>query len=197
MAKDKESGESQDAVSESEKKTNRMFTQSDFDAALAREAKRYEEKYKGYDDLKASVEKLAKEKAEREMADKSEIEKAQLRLAEQAKKIEMLAAENHNFMVERKRDTILSDAKFSALPRAYRNMVKASENDDEVRESADSILKEFEADFGLKKAGAPTPGAATVAINHAANIASTMGMHPKSMADRLKAQLAARMKQGN
>jgi hypothetical protein len=134
-----------------EKQSNRMFSQSEVDQMVAKLSRKIEEKYNDYDSVKKEIESLRKEREEKELAEKSELEKTQINLDKINKELEITKQENSRFKLENIKNSILQEPRFAKLPRAYKNLVVASENSDEVRQSAEDVFREFEQDHnGLK-----------------------------------------------
>jgi hypothetical protein len=139
-----------DQTQETEKQTNRVFTQSELDSFVAAERRKAEQKFSDYEDLQSKLSEMeaqAKEKAEAEM---SELEKSNSTIKELSGRLENLQSENISFKRENLRNEILADSKFNSLPRAYKNMVSLSDNAEEISASAENVLKEYEQDFGGK-----------------------------------------------
>jgi len=140
-----------------DKQSTKTFTQSDFDQMIAREKKRMETTYAGFDDMKKQNETLINEKKEKELADKTEIEKAQIETKEITAKLDTLTSEYAKAKQVNLRNDILSDAKFNKMPKAYRNLVELSDDTDIVQKSAEDALQEYEKDITGKEK--PTFGA--------------------------------------
>jgi hypothetical protein len=81
------------------------------------------------------------------------------------------------------RNDILSDKKYAVLPPVYRNNVRLSENVDEVKSSADEMLKQFNADIASVRGTVGAPGSSP---------APTEPEKPKSLAELLKERAKAR-----
>lgn len=131
-----------------EKQTNRVFTQSEVDKLIANTVKK---KLEEIGDVKAMQEQLAqleKEKKERELAEMSEIEKYKVKMSE----LESLALEKEKALNQYKQKStlaeLMSDPKYSKMPKAYKNLVVYSENPEELIKSAENALAEYTADIG-------------------------------------------------
>lgn len=175
-------------VEDVEKKSNKTFTQSEFDSRVAQIENDYRNKYKDYDELKTSYETLTKNEQERKEAEMSEVEKLTVRLTEQTKLVDSLTKENYQFKLDSVANKVLEDSRYKELPRAYKNMVKRSENEEDVTKSADEILEEFKRDFGK-----PSDfGAKKIPVNTVlpANAA------PKGIVESIKAEIANRAAKG-
>jgi predicted N-acyltransferase len=139
------------------KETNKLFTQSDFDSRIALESKKLNDKYKDYEDVKNQLETLVNEKKEKELAEKSEIEKRDIQITELTQKMERLSGDYDKAVKQNIRNNVLNQSKYAKLPRAYKNMVVLSEKEDDIIQSADEVLKEFETDLGKNKESFGTP----------------------------------------
>ncbi len=133
-----------------EKQSTKTFTQSEHDQALATIEKKIKDQYKDYDDVTKKLTKLEKEKKDKQLEEASEIEKRDIQLKDLTEKIESLTNDYSKEKLKNMRNDIFSDARFTKLPRAYRNLVALSESKDEMIESANEVLKEFDKDFGRK-----------------------------------------------
>ena len=132
---------------EENKQTNRTFTQSDVDKLVAEQIRKATEKFKYYESIKGTAEALKKEKEERELAEKSELERKEAEIAKLKKQTEEYNAKINSFILKEKRDGILSDAKYSELPSAYKRLVEPSEDEDALKQAADAALEQYKNDF--------------------------------------------------
>lgn len=133
-----------------EKESNRTFTQSEHDKAVADAVKKAVSEFADHNDLKTKLETLEKEKKEREMAELSELEKRDIQLKELNEKLAALELANNQLKIDSLRSQVLSEMEYTGMPRAYRMQVEG--NDEEsIRESAKTVLEEYKAD--LEKQG--------------------------------------------
>ena len=128
-----------------EKKSNKTFTQSEHDEAMAREQKRIADQYKDYADLKKKAEKLEKQQKERELAEKTEVEQLTIKNQELLDAFTKVESEKKRLETLGLKSDLLSRAEFANLPRAYKSMV-TGEDADSITASANEILKEYELD---------------------------------------------------
>ena len=136
-----------DGTTEEEKKTNRVYSQSEADQLVAKVLSKEREKYADYDTIKSEYQKTQDALREKELADKSELEKAQFTINELTTKLEGATGKLTEYQREKVRDGVLQDPKYSKMPAMYKRNVKFSDNLDEVRQSADEIYEHFKADF--------------------------------------------------
>jgi hypothetical protein len=133
---------------ESEKQTNKMFTQSEVDQIAYKQAAKVKGDLDKMKAMEAELEQLRSVDKQRKEAEMSEIEKYQKKLQE----IETDKIEKEKALFEYKKkdaiDQVLNNGKYSKLPNAYKKLVQYSENTEELITSADDALKEFEQDFG-------------------------------------------------
>jgi hypothetical protein len=185
--KDVNSASNQEQVAE-EKQSNKTFTQSELDSMMSREKKKLESQYADYNEMKTKLDELVKEKEDKELAEKSEVEKKQVEIEKLTQKVNELSSEYETQKRLNLRNDVLSDTKYSKLTRAYKNLVKLSDDKDEIIANADEILEEFEKDFSKKESyGTPLEkGKSNGGIN----------THPNNLAEHLKAKIAERMKLG-
>ena len=132
------------------KEEPRTFTQAEKDREIATLINREREKFKDYDEIKKNYESLIQEKKEREMSEKTEVEKLQAQLAEVNNQLVTARGEISEFSKQKVKITVLDNEKYRKLPRAYKNMVEASEDMETVQASAEKILEEYNQDMGGK-----------------------------------------------
>jgi DNA repair exonuclease SbcCD ATPase subunit len=133
-----------------EKDTNRLFTQSDFDKALARETAKLTEKYKDYEAIKKTAEDLTAKEAEAQKARMSEVEKARAEAEDAKKKLAQTESERNTLERQVIKSNILADPRFVTLPVAYRKAIEG-DTEEAIKGSAEKILAEFNED--LKRLG--------------------------------------------
>ena len=172
-----------DKSQQEEKQTNKLFDQSELDRIVAREKSKEREKYADYEDMKAKLNDLVKEKNERELSEKSEIEKANIRLQEQSKYIEELNEKNKKLRTESTRNEILNDSRYKDLPRAYKNLVMVTDDVERIKASADEVLKEYERDFSVKSGSFGGPVSET---KKSEDIAAQKELERSSLASQIK-----------
>jgi len=143
-----------------EKQSTKTWTQSEVDKHAAALLNREKEKYSDYDTMKQTLESLMQEKTEKENANKSELEKAMDRLQTLEQRNEELESMSKTLELEKLKNNVLSDPKYSDLPKAYKSMVTTSSNEEEVRAMAEAALEEYKNDFTGKTSeqfGIPAP----------------------------------------
>ena len=128
-----------------DKQSNKTFTQSEHDEAIAREQKRIADQYKDYADIKKKAEKLEKQQKERELAEKTEVEQLTIKNQELLEAFTKIESEKKRLETLGMKSDLLSKAEFANLPRAYKSMV-TGEDADSIIASANEILKEYESD---------------------------------------------------
>jgi hypothetical protein len=132
------------------KESTKLFDQSTVDSMIAREKRNYSEKYKDYEELKATVNKLSEEKKAAELASMTEADRVKALLQESEDKNNKMLLEITDLRKEQTKISVLQKSEYSSLPRAYKQMVKSDESIDIVTESAESALKEWMADTNQK-----------------------------------------------
>jgi len=142
--------ENQNTQNAETKEEPRLFTQAEKDREIATLINRERDKFKGYEDIKKNYDSLIAEKKEREMSEKTEVEKLQSQLAEVNNQLVTARGEISEFSKEKIKITVLDNEKYRKLPRAYKNMVDASEDMETVQASAEKILEEYNQDMGGK-----------------------------------------------
>jgi hypothetical protein len=133
-----------------EKETNKTYTQSDFDKEVARQMAEFKVKHGDPEKTKKELENLMKWKKEKEEEALTEQEKIEKRLEELKDESTTVKRRNQILELQLKTKDILSESKYSTLPRVYKNMVQG-ESEDEIRLNADKIMQEYADD--LKTAG--------------------------------------------
>jgi len=143
---------------EEEKKTNRTFTQAEFDSRLAEATKSFKEKEEKYKDLEEKFTELNEWKKEKEESEMSEIEKLTNKNKELEETLNSIASEKKMLEIQVSKNNILSDVKFAGLPAVYKNAV-SGESEEELKSNAEQILEQFQKDMeGLgKKVDIPAP----------------------------------------
>jgi hypothetical protein len=133
-----------------EKQTNKVFTQSEHDSAIAKIKDEFDKKFFEHQnelkEAKEQLEKIAEEKKkiEREKMTKEEREKQEK--SEILQKVEQLAEENSVFKQKIMINEVVdSDPNFDDLPRMYRNNIKGA-TIDEIQQSAQTMLDEWSKD---------------------------------------------------
>ena len=119
------------------------------------------------------------------MAEKSELEKAQALLEESNKKILDYENKVKDYTLKEKKDAVLSNPKYSALPKAYKNMVKASENEQDILADAELALEQFNQDFQIT--------GQTFGKPNVPKLPESKGATPLKDANDLKTRLKERM----
>ena len=145
-----------------EPSTNKVWDQSEHDRAVAEALRAEREKYSDYAEVKKSYQELLKQKEENDLKDATELEKAHHELTKVSQELDALKSANKTFELKELRNTVLSDAKYSGLPLAYKNLVELSDNKMDVEASAEKALEQFKADFEVTgksfgKSKDPTP----------------------------------------
>lgn len=135
---------------EGEKKTNRVFDQSEHDKEIARVQKETEAKYADYATIKAKAEELEKFKAEQELAKLSEVEKANKKASELEARLIAVEEEKNRLAKTTLKLSVLSDPKYQILPEPYKKFIDG-DTEEAVKENAEKSLTEFQ-EF-LKKLG--------------------------------------------
>jgi hypothetical protein len=133
-----------------EKQSTKTFTQSEYDMRVARERQKLEDKYSDYDTLKQTTQELLEFKKQAEMEKLTDTEKAQKTITELTTQLEQTAQQNSELNKRIIKNDILSRSEFAKLPRAYKSLVSASESEEAVIQSAQSVLEEWRNDFGIK-----------------------------------------------
>jgi hypothetical protein len=134
------------------KPQGRVFSQAENDRLVGQAIVREREKYADYNDVKTQLDSLLAEKKEKEMANKSEVEKLQALLSETTTELTNVRGELTTYQKKTLRSDVLNGNKYIGLPRAYKNLVKLSDNMEEIQASADEVLAEYEKDTGRKVA---------------------------------------------
>jgi predicted nuclease with TOPRIM domain len=131
-------------------KNVQTFTQSELDKIVAREKSKVKEKLGSqvaeFEDLKSKYESLAQKEKERAEADMSELEKAKAVISDLNNELTELKVKAADFDKERTLSRVLSNSKYAQLPRAYKNLVIASDDEDAVIESANKAVEEWQKD---------------------------------------------------
>lgn len=140
----------QDQQTEEQKQSNRVFSQSDYDKAIAQKEKEVKELFKDYDDLKKTVSEFNKIKEEQELAKLSEIEKVTVKASELENKLKSAETINAELTKKMMKLEVLSDSRFSVLPDPYKRVVDG-ETVDDIRNAAEKALNDF--NEVLKNAG--------------------------------------------
>ena len=143
-----------------EKQSTKDWTQSEVDKHTASLLNREKEKYSDYEDVKKQLETLMQEKTEKENANKSELEKALDSLQTLKQRNEELESMSKKVEMENLKSNVLSDPKYTDMPKAYKSMVATSSNEEEMRGQAEAALEEYKKDFTGKTSeqfGIPAP----------------------------------------
>jgi hypothetical protein len=133
-----------------EKETNKTYTQSDFDKEVARQMAEFKVKHGDPEKTKKELANLIKWKKEKEEEALTEQERIQKRLDELKDESTSVKRRNQILELQLKTKDILSESKYSTLPRVYKNMVQG-ESEEEIRLNAEKIMTEYQDD--LKKIG--------------------------------------------
>ena len=133
-----------------EKQSNRTFTQSEVDKMLKGQSETEASKKSDYDAVMSELKQLKIEKQERIEAEQTDLEKSNGKNEQLEKKINEL-----NSLLSGKEQSIikqevLNDPKFADMPSAYKQLVKLSDNREEVSTSADEQLLQYHSDFKIK-----------------------------------------------
>lgn len=157
---------------EPEKQTNRTFTQSEVDKLVSESLKKEKEKYGDVESIKDELARLREEKKKSELEKLDETERLKVELEEIQRARDEAQREVSAYKQRQRLQDILSDSKYAKMPKAYKNMVQYSEDQEVMLKSADNALAEFERDFGTgvketfgipdQKVGDPTKAARTV-----------------------------------
>lgn len=190
QVEDKEQVESVD-----DKQTNRVFTQSEVDKMVAGALKKAKEETGDYNELKVKLEELEKEKKEKELEEMTELEKYKVKIQEM--ETLQLEKEKQLFAFKKKSalNEILSDKKYSQMPKAYKNLVAYSDDPETMIKSAEDAFNEYEKDFGtgIKESfGIPTNKTAD-AVKNARTVIRGAG----DMQAALKAQIMEKINKAN
>ena len=138
----------EESTQEPEKQTNRVFSQSETDKAVADAIRKEREKFGDYESV-INENKAIKENQKKALeSDISELQKVQAKLLEIEEAKALADTELFNYKKESKINTVLADAKFKDLPKVYRNLVTYSDDLDEISQSADAALETYKSDFG-------------------------------------------------
>jgi len=128
-----------------DKKSNKTFTQSDFDSRLADEQKKITDKYADYDTQKTQLAELLEEKKKRDEAEMSEVEKLTATNEELVKKqadLESLLSKSNSLIL---RNDVLGGNDYQTLPKIYRDSV-TGETVESITENANKILEQYKVD---------------------------------------------------
>jgi hypothetical protein len=125
----------------SEKKTNRVFTQSEVDQIAAKQVSKYKEQLSDYETIKAQNESLAEKIKAHEMEKLSKEEKLNAQLAETEQKLARLAAENSSYRQNSRKLEILNTEKYADLPMKVKNAISPSDEDENIIKEADEWLE--------------------------------------------------------
>ena len=146
-------------VGTDEKQTNRTFSQSEYDKALAIAVQKETDKFKDFDALKQNYELMKSERQKEEEAKLSEIERANKQVAELTEKLSLISVEKEQLSKTALKAEVLSDPKFVVLPNAYRKLIDGKDSES-FKTSAESVLTEYLEDMkknGLSAAINPAP----------------------------------------
>ena len=143
-------------VEEEGKQTNRMFTQSELDKAIADSNKKLAGQYEDYPDIKKQLDEVQNRLKEKEMAEMTELEKQKKLVDELTNKSTELEQINKTLEIGALKANVLGDPEFSMLPRAYRDSIQGN-SQDELYESARKVKEEYETDFKRTSADAGSP----------------------------------------
>jgi len=137
-----------------DKATNRVFTQSEYDRAVAQQMKRANDLEA---QMKATNEKLAefeKQRKEKELAEMSELEKANTLNKELQAQIEGLNGKIQDFQKMELKNNVLLDPKYTVLPAVYKKAI-AGDTEEDLKASADAIVEQYNND--IAKLGVDKP----------------------------------------
>lgn len=130
------------ANAEENKQTNRTFSQSDYDKALADKEKAVKEQFKDYETLKQKADAYEKEKADAEALKLSELEKANKKAEEAEARALSLEKEKSDLVKQTLKLTVLSDPKYSMLPEPYKKLIDGDDIET-IKKNADKVGAEF------------------------------------------------------
>lgn len=155
--KEEQSADNQDEVVEEEKKSNKTFTQSEFDSKIGEIEHKYKLQLTEQAETKKKLEQLEKANRDRELSEMSEIEKSKKLIEEIQEKNKALEIEKSELLVKNLRNEVLSEKDFSILPTAYRGQVIGNTTE-EIVASAKAQIEQYNKDFkdAKKSAGIPS-----------------------------------------
>lgn len=130
-----------------EKQTNRVYTQSEHDSAMADRDAKIRENEKSMGELKAQLEKLESEKKQKELDEMSELEKYKSMYEDVVSKNKDFESQMGELKKEQLVNEVLQREEFKVLPSVYRRSIIRSENLDEITESANQALEQYKTDF--------------------------------------------------
>jgi len=135
-------------IKEPEKQTNRVFTQSDVDKLVAEQVKKAVSDFADYGETKKQLQQMQEEKKKAELEKLDEVERLKAELEEASRyktELEAVRAEHKKAQIKQ---SVLNDTKFAGLPRAYKQLIPLSEDENLVKEEAEKALEEFRRDTG-------------------------------------------------
>jgi cob(I)alamin adenosyltransferase len=113
---DNDNSNTEEQVNTEQKQTNKTFTQSEQDKAIAEAVQRATSQFGDYNDKIKELETLKKATLERERAEMSELEQAREMLKEAENKVISLSSENMEFKKTTIKNNVLNNSKYSNLP---------------------------------------------------------------------------------
>jgi hypothetical protein len=141
---------------EVDKKSNKSFTQSEFDSALSNQKKEFEAKLAEFEDLKTKYTEIEEQKKAKELEEMTELEKHQKMVDELKTQTEALQADRDRLNLEVMKNKVLSDTKYSVLPRMYKNGI-TGDSEEALTVEADKVLEEYKQDMDLRGVAINTP----------------------------------------
>jgi hypothetical protein len=157
MAENQETVPAEGAESKETKESNRVFTQSEHDQAIARAKAEEVAKFADYEQIKKEHEAMVKAQKEKEESEMTEREKLAKELKAIADEKGALAVENAKMKVQMLKTRILGDSKYMKLPKVYKDAVRG-EDEAEIATNADAMLKQFEEDYAHSERATKTFG---------------------------------------
>ena len=192
-----EQTENEQSAEEQGKESNRLFTQSEFDKALKREKERAKQEIAAkYDDI--DLEEFAQVKAQLRNALESkktenkpnELETAKGQIAELSNKLSEMNELNESFKKSQVKLQIMSDTRYAALPRVYKERIAESTNPNDVMDSADALLAEWQKDL---EANAPKIAVGKAIPQAGGAVANPYAPTPDAQAAVLREQMRIKL----
>jgi len=128
------------------KQSTKTFSQSEHDKAIAEALNKEKSKYSDYEQKNEELSLLKDQLKKIQEAEMTELEKVKAQLTEANQKATELTQANLEYAKKTTKQSVLNDAKYSNLPRAYKNMILASDNSEDVVKSAEEVLEEYNKD---------------------------------------------------
>ena len=169
---------SEPVQSAEEKQTNKMFSQSEHDRAVAQAKAEAIAQFKDYDEMKQRLTTLAEEQKAKEEAEMTATEKLAKELEAVTQQKAQIELENAKMNIQMLKSRILSDSKYITLPKVYKDAV-TGQDESEIATNADAILEQYNQDLAQA-----VPKVKTFGLPSAENPVATNGQ-PLTMGEKI------------